>query len=262
MIYFLSDAHIGSRAVDDSQHQLQFVEMLEKLAQDASAIYLLGDIFDFWSEYFWRDASKQEYEPILACLSGITSRGVDVHYFIGNHDIWTYGELARLTGVTVHRKPEIMTIAGKRCFLAHGDGLVPSGYLQQFPREIQKKIRSFMRLRRLFHNPVAQFFFRLVPPSIGNRIGYNWAKKSRLKELAAPCGYKGENSEELVLYAKEQEKNEHLDYYIFGHRHIELDLELATGARVLILGDCFRQWTYARMTEDGKIELCIHDQNN
>lgn len=256
MIYFLSDAHIGSRAVDDSDHQTRFVALLEQLAKDASAIYLLGDIFDFWSEYFWRDGSKAEFKPLLDCLKRLTDSGIAVHYFIGNHDIWTYGELARLTGVTVHRKPELLTICGKRCMLAHGDGLVPSGYLQHFPKKVKKKIRSFMRLRRLFHNPVAQFFFRLVPPRLGNRLGYNWAKNSRLKELANPCGYKGENQEELVLYAKEQERSQHLDYYIFGHRHIELDLELASGARVIILGDCFRQWTYAAMNENGSLELC------
>ena len=255
--------------MDDPQHQLRFVELLQSLAKDATVIYLLGDIFDFWSEYVWRDPSKAEYEPILACLRSLTDRGIPVHYFIGNHDIWTYGQLAERTGIIVHRKPEVMTIAGKRCLLAHGDGLVPSDYLRHFPKDIQKKIRSFMRLRRLFHNPVAQFCFRLLPPAIGNRIGYNWAKQSRLKELANPCDYKGENSEELVLYAKEQEtlnikhQTSNIDYYIFGHRHIELDLELASGARVIILGDCFRQWTYAAMDEHGKLELlCIQEQNN
>lgn len=255
MIYFLSDAHIGSRAMDDPGHQERFVSLLSDLAKDATAIYLLGDIFDFWSEYVWPDKSKKEYKPLLDCLKGLTDRGIEVHYFIGNHDIWTYGQLARMTGVTIHRKPEVMTIAGKRCMLAHGDGLVPNGYLQQFPKEVRKKIRSFMRLRRLFHNPVAQTMFRLVPPAWGNKLGYEWAKKSRLKELANPCGYKGEHHEELVLYAKEQEQAQHLDYYIFGHRHIELDLELATGARVVILGDCFRQWTYAALSPKGSLTL-------
>ena len=274
MVYFLSDAHIGSRAMNDPQHQLRFVSLLQQLAQDATAIYLLGDIFDFWAEYTWPDPSKAEYEPILACLRDLTSRGIPVHYFIGNHDIWTYGQLAKQTGVIIHRHPETLTIAGKTCFLAHGDGLIPSGYLDQFPREIQKKIRSFMRLRRLFHNPVAQFFFRLVPPAWGNNFGYNWAKRSRIKELANPCDYKGEQREELVLYAKEQDRLSRnpspvthnpspVDYYIFGHRHIELDLELASGARVIILGDCFRQWTYAQLDDNGKLELtCIQELNN
>ena len=260
MIYFLSDAHIGSRAMNDPEHQLRFVRLLEQLAADATAIYLLGDIFDYWCEYYWHDRSKQEYKPILACLRSLTDRGIDIHFFIGNHDIWTFGRLARLTGMTIHRKPEVLTINGKRCMLAHGDGLVPTNYLKQFPKDIQKKIRKFMRLRALFHNPVAQALFRLVPPALGNSLGYNWAKHSREKELAKPCGYKGENREELVLYAKEREQSEHLDYYIFGHRHIELDLELATGARVLILGDCFRQWTYAAMNEQGQLQLeCFSD---
>ncbi len=258
--------------MDDAGHQERFVSLLNDLGKDATAIYLLGDIFDFWSEYFWRDVSKREYEPLLDCLKAMTDRGIPVHYFIGNHDIWTYGELAKRTGVIVHRNPEVMTIAGKKCLLAHGDGLVPSNYLEQFPKEVQKKIRSFMRLRRLFHNPVAQFLFRLVPPAWGNKLGYEWAKRSRLKELAHPCGYKGENKEELVLFAKEMESSQEpraksqepkTDYYIFGHRHIELDLELATGARVIILGDCFRQWTYAAMDEQGKLELlCIQEQNS
>ena len=276
MIYFLSDAHIGSRAMNDPGHQLRFVQLLEQLAEDATAIYLLGDIFDFWSEYIWRDRSKEEYKPILTCLRSLTDRGIDVHFFIGNHDIWTYGELARLTGMTVHRKPEIVTLHGKRCLLAHGDGLVPTNYLTQFPKDIQKKIRKFMRLRALFHNPVAQALFRCMPPAWGNSFGYNWAKHSREKELANPCGYKGENHEELVLYAKEVESQKSrgpqraslewgdskvesherkIDYYIFGHRHIELDLELATGARVVILGDCFRQWTFAAMDEQGQLQL-------
>ena len=302
MLYFLSDAHIGSRAigypaseqsgvgVDDSQHQLRFVHMLNTLAQDATAFYLLGDIFDFWSEYFWRDPSKQEFAPLLDCLKAITDKGIPVHYFIGNHDIWTYGWLARRTGVTIHRHGETLTIAGKRCMIAHGDGLVPTDYIRQFPKDIQRKIRSFMRLRAIFHNPVAQFFFRLVPPAWGNKFGYSWAKSSRLKELANPCPYKGENREELVLYAKEHElyntqsstavrlnntqlstavrlnntqsttavrltNTQPIDFYIFGHRHIELDLQLASGARVIILGDCFRQWTYAAMTEQGELQL-------
>ncbi len=275
--------------MDDAEHQLRFVSLLEQLAQDATAIYLLGDIFDYWCEYFWRDRSKEEYKPILACLKRLTDSGIEVHFFIGNHDIWTFGRLQRLTGMTIHRKPEILTIAGKRCMLAHGDGLMPTNYLTQFPKGVQKKIRKFMRLRALFHNPVAQALFRCVPPAWGNKLGYSWAKHSREKEMAHPCGYKGENKEELVLYAKECEQlaishwplavsrqhptadsqqptpdsqqptansqQPYIDYYIFGHRHIELDLELATGARVIILGDCFRQWTYARMSQNGKLVL-------
>lgn len=253
MIYFLSDAHIGSRAmIDRAAHQQQVIRVLQHIARDAREVWLLGDVFDFWYEYLWRDSSKDEYTPILDQLCAMTDRGINVHFVIGNHDLWTFGYLARRTGMIVHRTPQVITRCGKRLFLAHGDGLVPEGYLDTFPPEIQRKIRRFIRLRRIFHNPVLQFLFRLVPPAWGNRFGYGWARRSRLKELAHPCGYKGEHQEELVLWAKQHPD---YDYYIFGHRHIELDLELANRSRVLILGDMFRQWTYARLTDDGQLTL-------
>ena len=260
MVYFLSDAHIGSRALPDPKaHEKQVTDLLLSIAEDATEIYLLGDIFDFWYEFVWHKPT--EYRLTLHTLKSLTDRGITLHFFIGNHDIWTFGWLAEQTGVIVHRKPEEVIINGKRCFLAHGDGLIPSDMLQRYPKPVLKKIRRFMRLRRIFHNPVLQRLFSLIPPKWGNDFGYEWAKRSRLKELAHPVGYKGEQNEELVLFAKELERKrekaqgEHIDYYIFGHRHIELDLELTTGARILILGELFRQWTYARMDDHGSLAL-------
>jgi UDP-2,3-diacylglucosamine hydrolase len=161
----------------------------------------------------------------------------------------------------VHRRPEELTINGKRLFLAHGDGLVPSNYLQQMPKVIQKKIKQFIFLRRVFYNPILQFLFRLLPPAWANEFGYEWAKNSRLKELARPCPYKGEDKEELVLFAKEQEQlGNHHDYYIFGHRHIELDLMLSRDSRIMILGDCWQQFTYAQMDDLGNTTLNYFEQ--
>ncbi len=254
MIYFLSDAHIGSRAMADRhEHEQRVCALLRSFAADATAIYLLGDIFDFWYEYVWR--KPEEYTLTLSTLRELTDSGIEVHFFIGNHDIWTFGWLAKQTGVIVHRQPEQLTIAGKRCFLAHGDGLAPSDIMQRYPKNIRRKIRRFMLLRRIFHNPLMQRFFSLVPPAWGDKLGYGWAKRSREKELAHPFGYKGENQEELVLFAKEHELTQHLDYYIFGHRHIELDLELASKARVIILGDMFKLYTYAAMDENGQLTM-------
>ena len=253
MIYFLSDAHLGSRAINNPQvHQQTVIDMLRSMAQDANAIYLLGDIFDFWCEYFWQDKSKRQYQPFLQTLKDITNKGIEIHLFIGNHDIWTFGWLEKETGVIVHRQPESVMINGQKVFLAHGDGLVPNNYIEQLPKKIQKKIKQFIFLRKVFHNPILQFFFRLLPPSLGNEFGYEWAKNSRLKELARPCPYKGEEKEELVLFAKEQEREgNHHDYYIFGHRHIELDLMLSRDSRIMILGDCWQQFTYAQLDNLG-----------
>ena len=251
MIYFLSDAHLGSRAIANPEaHQQTVIDMLQSMAKDATAIYLLGDIFDFWCEYFWQDNSKALYRPFLQTLKALTNKGIEVHFFIGNHDIWTFGWLEKETGVQVHRKAKSLLINGKRVFIAHGDGLVPTNYIEQLPKKIQKKIKQFIFLRKVFHNPILQFFFRLLPPACGNEFGYEWAKNSRQKELARPCPYKGEEKEELVLFAKEQEQNgNHHDYYIFGHRHIELDLMLSRDSRIMILGDCWQQFTYAQMDD-------------
>ncbi len=264
VIYFLSDAHIGSRALDDrEEHQQRVVALLHKLAEDATAIYLLGDMFDYWFEYRWRDRSKAEYRPFLDALRRLTEQGIAVHYFVGNHDLWTFGELEKQTGVIMHREPCEAVLCGKTVWLGHGDGVVPSNYDRQLPPELRRKVRRFMRLRAFFHNPVAQGLFRWVPPHWGNAFGYGWARRSRMKELQHPCPYKGEAREELVLYAKEQEqRGNHHDYYIFGHRHIELDLQLTRNSRILILGDCWRLWTYACMNEKGEITLCTLEPSN
>jgi UDP-2,3-diacylglucosamine hydrolase len=262
MLYFLSDAHLGSRAIENPEaHQQTLIAMLQHMAQDATAIYLLGDIFDFWCEYFWCDRSKEQYRPILETIKSMTDKGIQIHFFIGNHDIWTFGWLAKQTGIILHRKPESIIINDRKLFLAHGDGIVPTNYIEQLPKSIQKKIRSFIFLRKIFHNPFLQILFRMLPPAWGNAFGYNWAKNSRLKELAKPCTYKGEDKEELVLFAKEQEQlGNHHDYYIFGHRHIELDLMISRNSRIIILGDCWQQFTYAQMDEQGNIILTIAQQ--
>jgi len=257
MIYFLSDAHLGSLAIERGwAHQKQVIDLLEEMSKDAVSIYMLGDIFDFWMEYFAHDKSKRQFHPLCKEIRKLVKQGIHVHMFIGNHDLWTFGGLAQLTGAEIHYEPCTIIRYGKSLYLSHGDGLLPRHWETLYPKEVQKKIRRFMKLRDIFRNPFLQFCFRCLPPSWGNKFGYEWAKRSRLKELANPCPYKGEDKEELVLFAKDQEaQGNHRDYYIFGHRHIELDLQIASGSRVVILGDCFKQWTYAKLDNHGNLTL-------
>lgn len=259
MIYFLSDAHLGSWAMPRSwAQQKKLIDLLEEMSKDAASIYMLGDMFDFWMEYYIHDKSKRQYHPFCKELRKLAKKGIHVHLFTGNHDLWTFGGLAALTNAEIHYEPCTIIRYGKSIYLAHGDGLLPSNWESLYPKEVQKKIRGFMRLREIFRNPFLQFCFRSLPPRWGNWFGYTWAKRSRLKELANPCPYKGEDKEELVLFAKEQEKQQnHRDYYIFGHRHIELDLQIASGSRVVLLGDCFQNWTYAKL--DNKGQLTLHN---
>ena len=239
MIYFLSDAHLGSRLIENPQeHQKLLITCLRSMSRDAEQVFLLGDIFDFWCEFFYGRAGKPHgFDDVLEALRELSAR-CPVHFFIGNHDLWTFGWLARQTGMQVHYEPLDITLHGKRCFLAHGDGLVHND-------------RKFMFIRGLFHNPLAQFLFRLVPPALGNRLGYSWAASSRRKHLKEPNTYLGENVEEQMIFAKEHEKQTHFDYYIFGHRHLEMHLLLASGAQVCVIGDFCDHTQYATLDENG-----------
>lgn len=241
MIYFVSDIHLGSLVMPDpAAHQERFISLLKKMQQDATAIYLLGDVFDFWFEYYWPNESHfRKFEPVLDALKEASTH-CPVHFFTGNHDMWTFGWLAKRTGVQVHYRPETLTLAGKRCFLAHGDRLGSTS-------------KAFLLLQAYFHNPVSQALFRILPPRLGDAFGYWWSASSRRKELKEPFVYQGEHNEELIRFAKAYP--EQVDFFIFGHRHIELALMLPSRACVYILGDFFRQFTYAQMDEAGNISI-------
>ena len=262
MIYFLSDAHVGSLAIEKGwAHQKKLIDMLEEMSKDAASIYMLGDMFDFWMEYFIHDKRKHQYAPFFKELRKLSKQGIHVHIFTGNHDLWTFGGMAQLSYAEIHYEPCTILRYGKAIYLAHGDGLLPSNWESLYPKDVKKKIKRFMRLKDIFRSPFLQFCFRCLPPSWGNKFGYEWAKRSRLKEIAKPCPYKGEDKEELVLFAKEQEKqHNHRDYYIFGHRHIELDLQISKDSRVVILGDCFKEFTYAKLDHKGNLTLHNYEQ--
>lgn len=232
-VYFLSDAHLGSLAIAHRRTQeRRLVRFLDSIKEKAAAVYLLGDMFDFWNEYKY--VVPKGYTRFLGKLSELTDNGVEVHFFTGNHDLWTYGYLEQECGVIVHRKPLTTEIYGKVFFLAHGDGLGDPDH-------------RFKILRKMFHNPLCQWLLNTVHPRWGMALGLNWAKHSRLKRAdGKELPYMGEDREYLVLFTKEYMKNHaDIDYFIYGHRHIELDITLDRKARVMILGDWIWQFTYA-----------------
>ncbi len=236
-VYFISDAHLGCLALQHRrQQERRLVRFLDEIKGNASAIYMLGDMFDFWFEY--RMAVPKGFTRFLGKVSELTDAGVEIHCFIGNHDIWCLDYLEKECGVILHRTPHTIDIADRTFYLAHGDGL----------GDPDKKFRF---VRAVFHNPLCQFAFRWLHPDVGIRFGLAWAKRSRLRHFAETggCGepaYMGEDKEHLVLYAKQYLKSHpDIDFFVFGHRHIELDLALSRQTRVLILGDWVSQFTYA-----------------
>lgn len=233
-IYFLSDAHLGSRAIAHGRTQeRRLVRFLDSIKEKAGAVYLLGDMFDFWYEYKY--VVPKGYTRLLGKISELTDAGVEVHFFTGNHDIWAFGYLQQECGVILHREPLTVELGDKVFFLAHGDGLGDPN-------------PSFKVLRSIFHNRVCQILFSALHPRWGMEFGLAWAKHSRLKHEVNndPQPYMGEAKEHLVLFAKDYLRTHpNVNYFLFGHRHIELDLKLSHTARLMILGDWITQFTYA-----------------
>lgn len=231
-VYFLSDAHLGSLAIDHSRmHERRLVRFLDSIKHKAAAIYLLGDMFDFWYEYKY--VVPRGYTRFLGKLSELTDLGVEIHYFTGNHDIWAYNYLEQECGVILHKKPLTTEIYGKVFFLAHGDGLGDPD-------------KKFKLLRALFHNRFCQIMFSAIHPRWSQWLGMTWAKHSRLKRKNnEEPAYMGESREHLVLFTKKYiQYHSNVDYFIYGHRHIEVDLQLTKKARLMILGDWITQFSY------------------
>lgn len=234
-IYFLSDAHLGSRAIKHGRtHERRLVNFLDSIKEKAQAVYLLGDMFDFWYEF--KLVVPKGYTRFLGKLSELTDGGVEVHYFTGNHDLWCGDYLEKECGVILHRSPLTCEMHGREFYLAHGDGL---DYADR-----NWKVRL---LQTVFHSRTLQRLFSMLHPRWSVDFGLEWAKHSRLKRVdGKEPPYQGEDKEGLVLYAKDYLK-EHptINYFIFGHRHIDLDLMLSRDSRVLILGDWISSFTYA-----------------
>lgn len=237
-VYFISDAHLGSWAVPHRRMQeRRLVRFLDLIKERAAAVYLLGDMFDFWHEY--KFVVPKGYTRFLGKISELTDHGVEVHFFTGNHDLWVHDYFEKECGMIVHREPMTVEIYGRLFYLAHGDGL-------------GGRDRKFGFLRYMFHNNTCQRLFAAVHPRWGMYFGLSWARHSRLSH-AARCdeGYKGEDNEALVAFAKGYLKTHpNINYFIFGHRHIELDLALTPAARIIILGDWISKYTY--LTFDGE----------
>lgn len=229
-IYFLSDAHLGSKSHGDSiETERKLCRWLDHAAADAAAIFLMGDIFDYWFEY--RYVVPKGYVRLLGKLAEITDAGTEVHFFAGNHDLWLTDYLAKECGLILHSGPFVTVMEGRKFFLAHGDGLGDDS-------------RSFHLLRKMFHSRFLRKCFSAIHPRWTIPFAYAWSNSSR--ENRGVVAYMGEDKEHLVRFAKETLKtNPDINYFIFGHRHILLDLPIAENSRVVILGDWITLFSYA-----------------
>jgi len=228
-IYFASDIHLGYPNFEESlKREKLFVQWLNEIKTQASEIYLLGDIFDFWHEY--KKVAPRGFSRFLGCISTICDSGVPVHFFTGNHDIWVYDYLPRETGMQIHRNPIKIKRGDKNFYIAHGDGLGPNDW-------------SFKLMKAFFTNKIAQWLFARIHPNTAIGLGHRWSQNRR-----HTYNYKKFNDLErewLIIHSRQILDHEHFDFFIYGHRHFPVAYNLTENSMYLNTGDWLNNFSYA-----------------
>ncbi len=229
-IYFLSDFHLGAPdAVTSLQREKKIIAFLNEIVADAEQIFILGDLFDFWFEY--RKVVPKGYVRILGKLAEITDSGIPVHFFVGNHDMWMKDYFQKELNIPVYFEPIPFTFNGKKFLLGHGDGLGPGDHGYKF-------------IKKVFRNKIAQTLFGLIPPFIGMNLADYFSRKSRAKTGQSDEVFLGEEKEWLITYSKDVLKKTYYDYFIFGHRHLPINIKLDEKSRYINLGDWIKYDSY------------------
>ncbi|MEG0789895.1 MAG: UDP-2,3-diacylglucosamine diphosphatase [Alistipes sp.] len=241
MYYFASDIHLGAGDRTSARRvEHRFVEWLDEVSADAEAIFLVGDIFDFWFEY--NEVIPKGFVRVLGKLAALTDRGVRVVFFTGNHDMWVGDYLSKECGVEISTQPMLLTLCGKSLFVAHGDNL----NIHHQP--------ALVLLNRIFRSQTLRFLFSwLVHPDWALRFGHWWSGHSRKSHNMAG-GFNASLTESLIDYARHYEKEHAVDYFIFGHMHFARDYR-EEGLRVLHLGCWEKNPAYAVLDAQGAISL-------
>ena len=234
-IFFASDFHLGLKAGSDPlEREKKVVKWLNTIAPDASEIFLVGDIFDFWWEY--KLVVPRGFTRFLGTVSAITDSGTPVHFFTGNHDMWVGNYLSGECGITIHTTPYTQTFGGKKFLIVHGEGL-------------GSESTGYKILLAIFKNKTLRALYSMLHPSVGIGIGHKWSLSSRLGKGISK-EFLGEEMEDLIKYSKSVLKNEHFDFFIFGHRHLPLLFNLNHDTTIVFLGDWINRGSYAEW--DGK----------
>jgi UDP-2,3-diacylglucosamine hydrolase len=230
-IYFASDFHLGVPNTEASKaREKLLIRWLDSIADTAEEIYLVGDIFDFWYEY--GKVIPKGFVRFQAKLAELCDLGIPIHIFIGNHDMWMFSYFEEELGVQMHREPITRNWNGKKFYIGHGDGLGPGDYSYKF-------------IKKVFANPLCIWLFKWLHPDIGMGIANFWSGKSRESNSESDQTYYGDENEWLLQYSKTVLKEEHFDYFIFGHRHLVLDKEIGENSRYINLGAWFKDPHFA-----------------
>lgn len=244
-IYFASDNHLGAPTREKSfDREQKFVKWLDEVKHDAVAIFLLGDLFDFWFEY--KTVVPKGFTRTLGKLAEITDSGIPVYYFVGNHDLWMHGYFEEELNIPVYHKPKEFVFNDYTFLIGHGDGLGPGD-------------KGYKRMKKVFTNPIAKWFFKWLHPDLGVKMAQYLSVKNKLISGDEDVTFLGEDQEWLVQYCKRKLQEKHRDHFIFGHRHLPMQIELDNDALYTNLGDWITYYTYG-IFDGNKLQLMSYKE--
>ena len=239
-IYFASDQHLGAPTPEASlPREKKFVAWLDAIKEDAGAVFLLGDLFDFWFEY--KTVVPKGFVRVLGKLAELKDAGIDIYFFVGNHDLWMRDYFQKELNIPVFHEPQEFDINGKLFLIGHGDGLGPGDY-------------GYKRMKKVFTFPFFKWLFRWLHPDIGVKLGHYFSVKNKLISGDEDAQFLGEENEWLALYCRKKLTEKHYDFFIFGHRHLPLEIELNSSSTYINLGDWIQYFTYGEFMKTFKLQ--------
>jgi len=244
-IYFASDQHLGAPTAEASlPREHKFVAWLDDVKEDAAAIFLLGDLFDFWFEY--KTVVPKGFVRVLGKLAEIKDSGIPIYFFVGNHDLWMRDYFEKELNIPVFHEPQEFVFNKTRLLIGHGDGLGPGD-------------KGYKRMKKVFTFQPFKWLFRWLHPDIGVRLGQYFSVKNKLISGDEDAEFLGEDQEWLVQYCKRKLETNHYDYFVFGHRHLPLEISLNMESKYVNLGDWIQYFTYG-VFHEGVLSLKKYDK--
>ena len=229
-IYFASDQHFGAPTAQLSfPREQKFVAWLDEIKVDAEALFLLGDLFDFWFEY--KTVVPKGFVRVLGKLAEIRDSGIPIYFFVGNHDLWMSDYFEKELNIPVYRDNKEFTFNNKTFLIGHGDGKGPGD-------------KGYKRMKRVFTNSFSKALFRWLHPDLGVKLGRYLSVKNKLISGDEDVKFLGEENEWLVLYSKRKLETKHYHYLVFGHRHLPMKITVGENSEYVNLGDWIGYFTY------------------
>jgi len=239
-IYFASDQHLGAPTHEASlPREKKFVAWLNVIKEDAGAVFLLGDLFDFWFEY--KTVVPKGFVRVLGKLAELKDAGIAIYFFVGNHDLWMRDYFQKELDIPVFHQPQEFDINGKLFLIGHGDGLGPEDH-------------GYKRMKKVFTFPFFKWLFRWLHPDIGVKLGHYFSVKNKLISGDEDAQFLGEENEWLAQYCKRKLTEKHYDFFVFGHRHLPLEIELNSTSKYINLGDWIQYFTYGEFMKTFKLK--------